>query len=132
MNLKKIIAAILLSTIWISISEFARNQFFFKALWTDHYSKLGLTFPGKPVNGAVWGIWALMFSLSVYFISRKFSFLQTALLSWLNGFILMWLVIGNLSVLPHGLLIYAVPLSMIEVLVSVWIILKIDKPGSLE
>jgi hypothetical protein len=37
-------------------------------------------------------------------------------------FAMMWIVIGNLAVLPYGLLIFAVPLSLLESFVSVWII----------
>lgn len=71
--MKKSILAILLATIWISISEFVRNEFLFKSYWTYHYESLGLVFPSEPVNGAVWGLWSLCFALAIYFIAKKFS-----------------------------------------------------------
>jgi hypothetical protein len=40
------------------------------------------------------------------------------------GFLLMWVVIGNLGVLPFGILPYALPLSIVEVLGATWIIFK--------
>jgi len=40
--------------------------------------------------------------------------MQTTLLSWFVGFVLMWVVVGNLGVLPGGLLYVAVPLSLVE------------------
>lgn len=121
-TVKKIILPVLLATVWISISEFTRNQFIFKSWWIEHYQKMGLTFPAEPINGAAWGFWALLFSIAIFIISRKFTFWQTIFLSWLIGFVLMWIAIGNLAVLPYGLLVYAVPWSLIAVIVAVWII----------
>jgi len=123
--LKSTILPILLATIWISISEFARNEFLVKSYWTDHYKKLGLIFPSEPVNGAIWGVWSLLFAIAIFIISKKFTLWQTTLLSWFVGFVMMWVVIGNLGVLPYGLLLYAIPLSFLEAFVAVLIIKKI-------
>ncbi|MCC7245638.1 MAG: hypothetical protein IT269_08170 [Saprospiraceae bacterium] len=124
MSSKKILA-ILGAFAWISLSEFVRNQFFFKHLWEAHYQSMGLTFPAAPVNGAVWGLWSLVFASVIYVLSRKFSVGQTVWLAWVIGFVMMWLVIGNLGVLPMKLLPYALPLSVLECFVAVWIINKI-------
>jgi hypothetical protein len=93
--LKRTILPILLAAIWISLSEFVRNEFFVKSFWTQHYLGLGLIFPSKPVNAALWGFWSLF---------------------------MMWVVIGNLGVLPYGLLVYAIPLSILESFVATLII----------
>ena len=122
----KNILPILAATAWISISEFVRNEFLFKSYWVDHYRDLGLIFPSEPVNGAVWGIWSLVFAAAIYIISRRFSLLETWLLSWAVGFILMWLVVWNLDVFPVRLLIFAVPLSLLEAYLAAWIILKLS------
>ena len=122
MKASKAVSAIFLATAWISICEFARNQLLLSSFWTTHYSRLGLVFPAAPLNGAVWGIWALIFAVLIFILSRKFSLIQTSLFSWVMGFVLMWLVIGNLNVLPYGILIYAVPWSMVEVFVATVII----------
>jgi hypothetical protein len=122
--LKSTILPILLATIWISISEFARNEFLVKSFWTEHYKKLGLIFPSEPVNGAIWGVWSLLFAIAIFIISKKFTLWHTTLLSWFIGFVLMWVVIGNLGVLPYGLLIYTIPLSFLEAFVAVVIIKK--------
>jgi hypothetical protein len=45
-------------------------------------------------------------------------------LAWLVGFALMWVVIGNLGVLPKGILYFAVPLSLLEAFLAVIIIKK--------
>jgi hypothetical protein len=125
---KKTVFPILVATIWISISEFVRNEFLVKSLWTEHYAKLGMVFPSEPINGAVWGVWSLLFAIAIFIISRKFNLNETALLSWLVGFVLMWVVIGNMDVLPEGLLLYAVPLSLIEAYLASLIMHKLSKP----
>lgn len=124
--LKKTIVPILIATIWISISEFVRNEFILKHYWTDHYQSLGLVFPSEPVNGAVWGIWSLCYAVAIFIIAKKFSLTETFLLSWFIGFVLMWLVIGNMGVLPVGLLYLAVPLSLLEAFLASFIVKKIS------
>jgi hypothetical protein len=124
--LKQTILPVLLAAIWISISEFVRNEFLFKSYWTDHYQSLGLVFPSEPINGAVWGIWSLCFAIAVFIIAKKFSLLQTTLLSWFVGFVLMWISSGNMGVLPFGLLVYAVPLSVLESFITAYIIFKLN------
>ena len=124
--MKKNILPIFLATIWISLSEFVRNEFLLKSYWTEHYSSMGLTFPSEPLNGAVWGIWSLCFAIAIFIVSKKFTFIQTSVLMWFVGFVFMWLVVGNLGVLPFGILVYAIPLSMIEVVVAVIIIKKLS------
>jgi hypothetical protein len=126
MTLKKTVLPIFLAAVWIAASEFARGQFLLKPYWVDHYAKLGLVFPMKPVNGAVWGVWSFLFAVAVYVISRKFSLVQTFLLSWFVAFVLMWVVIGNLGVLPYGLLVFAVPLSLLEAFVAACIVKKLS------
>jgi len=123
---KKTILPILLATTWISISEFARNESLLKNYWTEHYKSLGLVFPSEPVNGAVWGLWSLCFAITVFIIGKKFSLLQTTLLSWFAGFILMWISSGNLGVLPSGILVYAVPLSFLEAFLASYIVKKMS------
>jgi hypothetical protein len=123
-TLKTIILPVFLATLWISISEFVRNEFLVKSYWTGHYEDLGLVFPSEPLNGAIWGVWSLCFAIIIFLLSRKFNLTQTTFLSWFAGFVLMWLVIGNMNVLPLDILYFAVPLSLLESFVASWIILK--------
>ena len=120
--IKKTILPVLLATIWISISEFARNEFLVKSYWTKHYQDLGLHFPSESINGAVWGIWSLLFAITIFIIAKKFTVIQTTFLSWFVAFVMMWIVIGNLGVLPHGLLLYAIPLSCSQSFIATLII----------
>jgi hypothetical protein len=124
--MKKTVLPILIATVWISISEFVRNEFIAKSYWTEHYEKLGLVFPAEPFNGAIWGIWSLLFAVTIFIVSKKFSLLQTTFLSWFVGFVLMWIVAWNLSVLPVGILVIAVPLSLLEAFVASVIIKKLN------
>ncbi len=122
--MKKTLFPILLATVWISVNEFVRNEFVLKTYWADHYAGMGRVFPGDPVNGAVWGLWSLLMSVAVLVISRKFSFMETLALGWLCGFVLMWVVIGNLGVLPMDILPIAVPWSVVEVAGAVYVARK--------
>ena len=124
--IKKTILPILLTTIWISVSEFMRNEFLLKSYWTEHYENLGLVFPSEPINGAIWGLWSLCFATVIFIISKKFTLLQTALISWFLGFVLMWLVVGNMNVLPFGILPFAIPLSLLEAFLASLIIKKLS------
>ncbi len=122
MSLKKTVLPILFATIWISISEFVRNEFIVKTYWTEHCKSLGLIFPDEPINGAIWGLWSLLFATAVFIIAGKFSLLQTTFLSWFVAFVMMWVALGNLGVLPFRLLYVAIPLSLLEAFIASLII----------
>lgn len=123
--LKTTVLPVLLATLWISLSEFVRNEFLVKSDWTAHYAQLGLVFPAAPLNGAVWGLWSLLFAIAIFIIAGKFSLLHAGLLAWFAGFVLMWVVLWNLSVLPLGILPAALPLSLLEAFGAVWIVKKL-------
>ncbi|MFZ4456959.1 MAG: hypothetical protein ACOYOT_12135 [Bacteroidales bacterium] len=124
-KLKSAVLPILLATIWICTSEFVRNELLFKSYWTNHYQNLGLTFPSEPINGAMWGVWSLFLAVAIYILSKKFSLIQTLFLSWFMAFVLMWVVIGNMGVLPFQLLYFAIPLSLLEVFVATFILKRL-------
>lgn len=126
--IKNTLLPILAAGIWISISEFIRNEFLFKSYWTDHYNSLGLIFPSDPINGAVWGLWSICYAAVIFIILNRFTLIQTTLISWFAGFVLMWIVTWNMSVLPSKILVFAVPLSLIEAFIASLIIFKIKKP----
>lgn len=125
--MKKVVLPILLATIWISISEFVRNEILLKSYWIEHYLQLGLVFPSEPINGAIWGIWSLFFAIFIFVIATKFPLTATTLISWFAGFVLMWIVVGNMAVLPFKILFFAVPLSLLEAFLAAFIIKKLQK-----
>ena len=65
-----------------------------------------------------------MFCMYYFYLSKKFTLQETTILAWIIGFVLMWLVIGNLGVLPYKILPIAIPLSLLEAFIAVWIIKK--------
>ena len=129
-TLRYIVLPVVLATAWVGISEFVRNQLLFTSFWVEHYRGLGLVFPSAPINGAIWGVWSLLFAVSIFMVTRRFSRLESTLLSWLYGFAMMWAVIGNLGVLPYKLLIFAVPLSLLEAFLAVLIVDVTSPPGA--
>ena len=116
---------VILIGIWVNVSEFIRNEVLLKNYWVNHYQSLGMTFPSEPQNGAIWIAWGFLFAVAIYQLSRKFSLLQTTLLSWFVGFILMWVVLWNLNVLPTAILVYAIPLSLLETFIGAYISKKL-------
>jgi hypothetical protein len=129
-TIKKSFLPILFATIWISFSEFIRNTFLLHNHWKEHYQSLGLTFPEQPINGAVWGIWSLCFAIAIFIFSKKYTLIQTTLLSWFVGFVFMWLVVANLGVLPLEILFYAIPLSILESFLATYIIIKFNESSN--
>lgn len=125
-NFKKTILPILLAGAWISLSEFVRNEMVLKSYWTGHYSQMGLVFPSGPLNGAVWGIWSLCFAISIFILSKKFNLIETTFLAWFVAFVLMWIVIWNMDVLPIDILLFAIPLSLLEAFVATLIVKKMQ------
>lgn len=115
------IAAVVLAGLWINTNEFLRNEIWLKSDWLAHYQSLGRSFPGGPVQGAVWVLWGFVFAAALFALSQRWSLWGSTLLGWILAFVLMWLVIWNLGVLPQSILPMAVPLSLIETLGAVWI-----------
>ena len=120
------IIAVILTSIWVNASEFVRNEVLLKKYWVDLYQSLGMTFPSEPKNGMIWVAWGFLFAIAIYWVSRKFNLIHTALLSWLMAFVLMWVVTLNLNVLPSAILIYAVPLSLLEAFIGSYLCIKIS------
>lgn len=123
------IVAVILAGFWVNACEFLRNEVLLKTYWVEHYQSLGMTFPSHVLNGMMWVAWGFLFAAGMYFISRRFNLIQTALISWFMAFVLMWVVIWNLSVLPCALLVYAVPLSLLEAFIGSYICIKVSPHG---
>jgi hypothetical protein len=125
MNFKNTILPVLASGIWISISEFIRNEFILKSYWLEHFQSMGHQFPGEPINGAIWGLWSMVYAIVIFIISKRFNLLESFSLSLIIGFVMMSLVIGNLGVLPFGILFIAIPLSLLESYLACLIVRKL-------
>ncbi|MBU0660891.1 hypothetical protein KKG22_01775 [Patescibacteria group bacterium] len=125
--MKKTILSVFFAGLWINFFEFFRNEFLLKSFWTNHYEAIGMPYPGAWYNGLVWGIWGFAFAYAIYVIYKKHSFWSAVWLSWFVGFVLMWLVVGNMGIFPLNILWYAVPMSVLEVLVAMKIYQRMVK-----
>jgi len=116
-----------LAGLWITASEFFRNQLLLIDQWTGRYDGLGLTFRTTPVNGIMWMLWSFLFAGYIFWLRKNCTALVTVTLAWISAFPMMWITLYNLQVLPFGILPFALPLSIIEVVLAVVII---GKPGA--
>lgn len=124
--MKKTILPISVAGIWITVSEFVRNEFLFKQYWINHFNTLGLKFETLPINRILWMVWSFALSYLIFKLLQKFSFKETIFVAWLSAFLMMWITIYNLQVLPLELLFFAVPLSFLEIVIAVLLIKKIN------
>ena len=121
----KTVLAVVVAGFWVGLCEFARNQLVLVSQWQNHYRGMDLPFPSKPVNGIMWMVWSFLMAGTTFTISRRFNLPQTTLITWVMGFVMMWVVIWNLSVLPIGTLPIAVPWSFVEALGAAFICRKL-------
>lgn len=125
-DLKKSILTVLVAGIWVNISETIRWELIIKSYWIEHYKDLNLEFPIEFTNNLIWMTWGFLVALIIFILSRKFSLVQTVLISWLAVFLMLWIVLGNINILPMDILKYVIPLSLLEVFVASWICQKLS------
>ena len=123
--MKKIVLATLAAGIWMNASEFIRNELLLKDQWVSGFESLGLGFPGTPINGMVWGLWAFTMCAVIVVLLKQLSVLRATIVTWVLGFVLMWVAMLNLGVFPKGLLAIAIPWSFIEVYGAAFIAKKV-------
>ena len=128
--LRKTILPIFLTGIWINISETVKWEFLIKGYWIEHYQNLNLIFPTELINNITWMIWGFLYATIILYLSKKFSLIQTTLISWLAVFIMMWVVVWNIGILPVELLWSNVPLTLIETFIAVLICKRLLKNPS--
>lgn len=126
-SFKKIIWPILVTGIWINLSETLRWIYLIEPFWIEKYQLLNLTFPGENVNMIVWMVWGFFYATTIFILSKKFKLVQTTLLSWFVAFVMMWIVVWNVGVLPTEMLWYNIPLSLLETFIGAYICIKFFK-----
>ena len=117
--------AVFAAGVWMNLSEFIRNELLLKNTWVNGFKDIGLSFPSEPLNGAVWALWAFVFVAFLTLVSTKFDVISSTIISWSLGFVLLWVAVWNMGILPSGLLYWAVPWSFVEVYVAALIISRI-------
>ena len=126
-SFRKIFLPILITGIWINISESVRWILLIRPYWIQHYNSMDLVFPDKPINGVIWLIWGFLFAAIIFVLSKKFSILQTTFLSWFIIFVMLWIVLLNINILPVNILVFVVPLSLVETYIGALICNKFTK-----
>jgi hypothetical protein len=125
--LKKIIVPILVTGIWINISETVRWMFLVESYWLEKYQILNLTFPNETINMIAWMLWGFFHATVIFILSRRYNLFHTAVLSWFVAFVMMWLVVWNVGVLPTGMLWFNIPLSLLEAFIGAYICIRFFK-----
>lgn len=115
---KKTILPILLAGIWINIFETIRWEFFVKFYWIEQFENFGLIFKNELINGMIWMIWGFLLAAIIFILSKKFTAVKSALFAWFTVFVMMWIVMWNMNLLPTGLLWFNAPLSLIEAYIA--------------
>jgi hypothetical protein len=128
--MKRFLLATLSAGLWIGANEFLRNELLFKSAWIEKYRSLGLRFPSSPVNNALWAVWGFLLAAVIVHLVRRRKLAETILIAWTLAFALMWIVIGNLGVLPFALLPVAVPWALFEVAGAAFIAARITRPAA--
>jgi len=117
-NLKKAIWKILLVSIWINIFETLRWMLFAKPEIDMHFNAANLILPNEPINNLLWLIWGIIIAVMIFIVSKKFKVLQTTFIVWITVYVMHWIALWNMAVLPINILWLAVPLTFINVLVG--------------
>ena len=125
-HLKKTFLPILLTGIWINFSETIRWFLLIESYWIEKYQSLNLILPTGLTTNITWMIWCFLFATVIFILSKKFSVLHTAFLAWFMVFVMMWIVIWNVGILPTGMLWFNAPLGLIEVFIGAWICKKLS------
>lgn len=125
-HLKKTLLPILLTEIWINLSETIRWVFLIKSYWIEHYEKLGLVYSEKPINLIIWMIWGFLLATLIFILTKKFTVFHTTLLVWFSVFIMMWIVVWNIGILPVDMLWYNAPISFVEIFIGAMICRKLS------
>ena len=117
-NYLKTIWQIFLVSIWINIFETLRWMLFAKPEIDMHFKAANLVLPNEPINNLLWLIWGIIIAVMIFIVSKKFKVLQTTFIVWITVYVMHWIALWNMAVLPINILWLAVPLTFINVLVG--------------
>ena len=117
-NYLKTIWQIFLVSIWINIFETLRWMLFAKPEIDMHFKAANIVLPNEPINNLLWLIWGIIIAVMIFIVSKKFKVLQTTFIVWITVYVMHWIALWNMAVLPINILWLAVPLTFINVLVG--------------
>jgi hypothetical protein len=122
--LKKAVLPILLTGIWINISITIVWLLALESYWVAKFQSLNLIFPTGLINNIIWMIWGFMLATIIFILSKKFSQIQTTLIAWFAAFVIMWVIVWNIGVLPTGMLWFNIPFTLFVTLIGAFICKK--------
>jgi hypothetical protein len=121
---------ILVVALWINLAETVRWILFAKPQFDEFYRSMGLVMPNAPANNILWMIWGIILAFTVYTLSETFSLLKAALITWFAVYVMTWIALWNFAVLPTGLLISAIPLTLFSLFIAAWISKRLQRRRS--
>jgi len=121
---KKTILPILLTGIWINVAITIGWMLILKSYWIEKFQSLNLVFPTGLINNITWMIWGFMLATIIFILLKKFSVLYTTLLAWFVAFVMMWVIVWNIGVLPTGMLAFNIPNTLLIIFIGAWICKK--------
>ena len=92
-----------------------------------HFKAANLVLPNEPINNILWIIWGIIIAVMIFIVSKKFKVLQTTFIVWITVYVMHWIALWNMAVLPINILWLAVPLTFINVLVGAIICVNFNK-----
>jgi len=125
--IKKTILPIILIGLWINISITIGWMLILEGYWIEKYQSLNLVFPTGLINNITWMIWGFMLATIIFIISKKFSLWQTTFLAWFVAFIMMWVIVWNVGILPTGMLLFNIPNTLFITFIGALICKRVAK-----
>lgn len=117
-NYKKTVWQIFVVSLWINIFETLRWVLFAKPDIDMYFKAANLVLPNQPINNILWMVWSIIMAVMIFIISKKFKVLQTTFIVWIIVYVMHWIALWNMTVLPINILWLAVPLTFINVLIG--------------
>jgi hypothetical protein len=117
-NFKKVFWQVLIVSLWVNIFETLRWILFVKPDIDIYFKSANLVLPNGPINNMLWLIWGIIIAVMIFIISKKYKVLQTTFIVWVTVYVMHWIALWNMAVLPINILLLAVPLTFINVLVG--------------
>lgn len=136
LNLKQFIINVLITSIWVNISEVFRYfVFVMPSLKSFLFDRSDVAQIDLKIF-TIWGFWdTLLTAIMVFFFwlyiqsfgnSLKSVFISGSLV-WLAVFVIFWVATANMGLSDWDMLLITLPLSWIEMIVGTWISSKLYK-----
>lgn len=118
--------AILAAAVWLSLLEFLRDQYLVQSYRIEQNQLHGSMYREEPLMGSAAGIWSLFLAIYIFLVTRKLGNWYATIAAFSGCLLLMWVINGDLRVMPVRLILFAIPLILLESFIAVWIIRRIS------